>query len=263
MIISVLVLATTSTMAESAGSARDSESSNEQSPAATSRLVIDTDSTVALTLNGTVAGELLEGEARTVDVFPGDQVLQFRTPDGLVADTMTATVPRGEQRHIGIRIRQRLFAARAETARRRFEAALDTYDRDVRVELKQAFDQLRQAGLASSDDEERLETALVGSVSEWLSSAEFQAEFDRRKAQGLFSAYTEGRNNAGESQFRALFRALPAGVAGWECRSGMTKAGYEQRHTLLVGQGFRRVSLQMFTDATGSVRYQATWLKFR
>ena len=162
-----------------------------------------------------------------------------------------------------MRERMRLLAARAEMLRSRFETIIDTYDRDIRADLEQAFEQLRDAGLASVDDVERLETALTGSESDWMSSDEFQAEFDRMKAQGLFAAHIEGRNNAGQSQYRAIFRARPTGLAGWECRHGMTQDSYEQREALLVEKGFRRVSLQSFSDATGSVRYQATWLRFR
>jgi hypothetical protein len=55
----------------------------------------------------------------------------------------------------------------------------------------------------------------------------------------------------------------PSSVTAWECRHGMTREGYEQRHALLIDRGFRRVALQTFTDATGSVRHQVTWLKFR
>lgn len=236
---------------------------NEQTPGTVSRILVETDSTVTLTVNGTAAGELIEGQARAVDVLPGDQLVQFRTPDGLIADTITTSVPRGEQRRVEIRVRLRLVAARAETIRRRFETILDTYDRDIRVELQEAFEQLRETNLAQIDDVERLETALIRSESEWMSSTDFQAEFDRMKAQGMFAAHIEGRNNAGRSQYRAIFRALPAGLAGWECRHGMTKDSYDQRDALLVEKGFRRVSLQEFTDATGSIRYQATWLRFR
>jgi hypothetical protein len=43
----------------------------------------------------------------------------------------------------------------------------------------------------------------------------------------------------------------------------MTREGYEQRHALLIERRFRRAPLQTFTDATGSVRHQVTWLKLR
>jgi hypothetical protein len=105
------------------------------------------------------------------------------------------------------------------------------------------------------------DSSAVGCFTDWLSSADYQNEFDRQVANGFYPVIVEGRNHAGQSQFRAAFVPFPAGVFFFESRHGITRELYEQRNAELLNQGYTQIWVQSFTDASGIDRYQATWVK--
>jgi Polyglycine hydrolase-like, structural repeat len=109
---------------------------------------------------------------------------------------------------------------------------------------------------------QKCESSAVGCFTDWLSSADYQNEFNRQVANGFYPVIVEGRNQAGQSQFRAVFVPFPTGVVFFfESRHGITREFYEQRNAELLQQGFTQIWVQSFPDAAGIDRYQATWVK--
>jgi hypothetical protein len=108
----------------------------------------------------------------------------------------------------------------------------------------------------------KFSSSAVGCFTDWLSSADYQNEFNRQVANGFYPVIVEGRNQAAQSQFRAVFVPFPTGVVFFfESRHGITREFYEQRNAELLQQGFTQIWVQSFTDAAGIDRYQATWVK--
>ncbi len=100
-------------------------------------------------------------------------------------------------------------------------------------------------------------------TSNWMSSNDYQREFERQKALGNFAPVAEGRNYYGESQYRATFRLPPQGTTAWYCHHSLTKEDYDKRNQILLSQGYKQTWLQTFTDQSGVTRYQLTWIKYK
>ena len=96
----------------------------------------------------------------------------------------------------------------------------------------------------------------------WLSGADYQAEFERQRDNGFYPVKVEGRNVAGESQYRGTFTQMPAGPFGFYSIHGWRQADYEQRDAELAAEGLEQIWLQTFVDGTGTTRYQATWTRY-
>jgi len=93
----------------------------------------------------------------------------------------------------------------------------------------------------------------------WLTSAEYQREFDGKKSE-FYPANIEGRCHDGREKFRAVWKRLPMQGA-FESHHGITKQQFEDRRNALRKQGYSLEFSAVFQDCNDVTRYQATWLK--
>ena len=93
----------------------------------------------------------------------------------------------------------------------------------------------------------------------WLTSAEYQREFDVRKSE-FYPANIEGRCHDGREEFRAEWKKRPLQSA-FQSHHGITKQQFEDRGNTLREQGYSLEFSAAFQDCNDVTRYQATWLK--
>src|SRR6266480_3050899 len=93
----------------------------------------------------------------------------------------------------------------------------------------------------------------------WLTSAEYQREFDVRKSE-FYPANIEGRCHDGREEFRAEWKKRPLQIA-FQSHHGITKQQFEDRGNALREQGYSLEFSAAFQDCNDVTRYQATWLK--
>jgi len=99
-----------------------------------------------------------------------------------------------------------------------------------------------------------------GSRSEWMTSAQYQRDFDTRAPKGFYPHEVEGRCEGGSEKYLPAWKPQPPGAAFFSY-FGMPREGYDNKNREYVAQGFSLVSVKHFTDCSGVERYQATWLK--
>ncbi len=98
--------------------------------------------------------------------------------------------------------------------------------------------------------------------SQWMTSAQYQREFDARAREGFYPHEVEGKCQSGAEKFRADWKATPPGAAFF-AHHGMTRQDYERRDQEYRSKDFAPGPLRQFKDCSGVDRYQATWLKRR
>ncbi len=96
--------------------------------------------------------------------------------------------------------------------------------------------------------------------SQWLTSAQYQREFDTRGPEGFYPREVEGKCQSGGEKFRADWKAIPAG-ASFYAHHGLTRQDYARRDQEYRTKGYTLESVKQFKDCSGIDRYQATWLK--
>jgi hypothetical protein len=96
--------------------------------------------------------------------------------------------------------------------------------------------------------------------SPWLTSAQFQREFDTLAPQGFYPGEVEGQCQTDGEKYRADWKAIPSG-AYFFAYYGMTLPSYELKDQEYRSQGYSLESAKHFKDCSGIERYQATWLK--
>ena len=96
--------------------------------------------------------------------------------------------------------------------------------------------------------------------SDWLTSAQYQQEFNTRLQKGFYPRAVEGKCQGDGEQFRTEWKILPLGV-GFASHHGLTKEGYDNKNREYSSKGYSLESLLNFKDCSGIERYQATWLK--
>lgn len=74
---------------------------------------------------------------------------------------------------------------------------------------------------------------------------------------------SEGRDFKGLSQYRYALRKRPDGATHYQVRSGRDEAGYYNLGKSYQRDGYKRVSLQLFKDSSGIMRYNSVWFKYR
>lgn len=95
---------------------------------------------------------------------------------------------------------------------------------------------------------------------QWMTSAQYQREFDARARDGFYPHQLEGECQSGAEKFRADWKAIPPGAA-FLAHHGMTRQDYERRDQEYRSKDFAPGPLKQFKDCSGVDRYQATWLK--
>ena len=81
----------------------------------------------------------------------------------------------------------------------------------------------------------------------WLTSAEYQREFDARKSE-FYPANIEGRCHDGREEFRAEWKKRPLQSA-FESHHGITKQQFEDRGTRYASKVIRLSSPRRFRTA--------------
>lgn len=96
--------------------------------------------------------------------------------------------------------------------------------------------------------------------SQWMTSAQYQRDFDTRAPKGFFPQEVEGRCEAGSEVYLPDWKPQPPGAA-FLSYFGMSREGYDNKNREYLAQGFSLVSVKHFRDCSGVERYQATWLR--
>jgi Ni/Co efflux regulator RcnB len=96
--------------------------------------------------------------------------------------------------------------------------------------------------------------------SQWMTSAQYQREFDTRAQKRFYPHEVEGECQSDGEKFRADWKAIPSG-ASFFAHHGMTREDYDRRNQEYPSKGYSLGSVKHFKDCSGIDRYQATWLK--
>jgi hypothetical protein len=97
--------------------------------------------------------------------------------------------------------------------------------------------------------------------SKWMTSAEYQQEFDTRCQQKLYPVNVQGKNENGIAMYRAVFADYPRSRFSFQARHGLSKERYSQLRNELFAQGYHQLFVHTFVDSSGQLRYSATWTK--
>jgi cytochrome c biogenesis factor len=93
-----------------------------------------------------------------------------------------------------------------------------------------------------------------------MTSAEYQAEFDKYVAQGYRLVQVSGYGVGGKDYYAAIWDKSPS--TGWVARHGMTSAEYQAEFDKYVGQGYRLAQVSGYR-VNGKDYYAAIWDKSR
>ncbi len=104
--------------------------------------------------------------------------------------------------------------------------------------------------------------APTGAFTPWLEEKAFTAEMDRLWKDGYYPGSVEGRPGAMVNEYRALMQPFPKKVFWFYWWYAQVGSQYEEHRTRMTADGFREISLQIFTDRDGMRRYQTCWLKY-
>ncbi|AFY91960.1 hypothetical protein [Chamaesiphon minutus] len=91
-----------------------------------------------------------------------------------------------------------------------------------------------------------------------LTSAQYQAEFDKYVAQGYRLVQVSGYGVNGQDRYAAIWDKSPS--TAWVARHGLTSAQYQAEFDKYVAQGYRLVQVSGY-GVNGQDRYAAIWDK--
>jgi len=103
--------------------------------------------------------------------------------------------------------------------------------------------------------------ATPGSFTPWLEEKAFAAQMDRLWKDGYYPAIAEGRPGAVVNEYRALVQPFPKKGFWFSWWYGQLRSQYEEHRKRMTADGYREISLQIFTDRDGMKRYQTCWIK--
>ncbi|MEH1924768.1 MAG: hypothetical protein V7L07_27410 [Nostoc sp.] len=91
-----------------------------------------------------------------------------------------------------------------------------------------------------------------------LTSAQYQATFDKLVGQGYRLVDVSGYGVNGQDRYAAIW--VKSGGPAWQARHGLTSAQYQATFDKLVGEGYRLVHVSGYS-VNGKDRYAAIWEK--
>ncbi|MEH1796450.1 hypothetical protein [Nostoc sp.] len=91
-----------------------------------------------------------------------------------------------------------------------------------------------------------------------LTSAQYQATFDKLVGQGYRLVHVSGYSVNGQDRYAAIWEKSDG--PAWQARHGLTSAQYQATFDKLVGEGYRLVDVSGY-DVNGQDRYAAIWVK--
>lgn len=96
---------------------------------------------------------------------------------------------------------------------------------------------------------------------DWMTSLEYQKEFERQNSMKKFPEEVEGRNNNFMNEYRGKFVDYYDGEFSFWTHHGMSHSVYKLKNEQYTNDGFKLIHSQRFVGVLGNVRYQATWVK--
>lgn len=99
--------------------------------------------------------------------------------------------------------------------------------------------------------------------SEWMDTAKYQIFFNAINFKDKAVVFHEGRNYKGLSQYRLVLKDRPDNFSSHLVRNFMDEQKFWQYGVNYNKRGYKRISLQVFKDASGTIRHQAVWFKFK
>ena len=98
-------------------------------------------------------------------------------------------------------------------------------------------------------------------VTDWVSSSEFQAIFDKLVDNRYYTHHVEGRVSGGAIQYRGEFRPVFKNLKKWYSFHGMSDEWYERRRAGFETVGYHELYHTYFVDLSGQRVHQACWLE--
>lgn len=122
--------------------------------------------------------------------------------------------------------------------------------------------------VASSSDQAPAPVVITGRTSgevedmtEWMSSAAYQAEFDRQVSRRFYPKKVDAREYQGEIQLRATFAPYPGENFYFYSFTGMDDHVFIGKDAEYTANGFTLIWKQRLVTPSGRELYQATWSK--
>jgi hypothetical protein len=97
-----------------------------------------------------------------------------------------------------------------------------------------------------------------GTFSAWSPANTYAGQVLAAQTAGQYAARPEGELSGSADQYRAVFAPLHAGSQAYSY-VGLDCVSYQALAAQYQQQGLGLISLQTFVDASGLLRYQATW----
>lgn len=102
----------------------------------------------------------------------------------------------------------------------------------------------------------------TGTFSPWMEECAFTVEIDRWWKDGYYPAIVEGRSGTPTNEYRAVLQPFPKKAFWFYWWYGQVRSQYEEHKKRMTDEGYREISLQIFSDREGMRRYQTCWLKY-
>ena len=96
----------------------------------------------------------------------------------------------------------------------------------------------------------------------WMPRDDLQMVIDNLDIKRQWIYRVEGRDYKGLSQYRYALRNRPDDATHLQVRSGRNDGEYFNLGVGYHRDGYKRVSLQLFKDASGIMRYNGVWFKY-
>ena len=96
----------------------------------------------------------------------------------------------------------------------------------------------------------------------WKRGEEFGRDMERVWKDRLYPTVVEGRKHEGRSEFRARLKPFPQKVWWFFWWYDQPAGAYEEHRKKMIADGFREISLQVFMDHEGVLKYQTCWIKY-
>lgn len=97
-------------------------------------------------------------------------------------------------------------------------------------------------------------------ASRWLTSRDYQTEFNKNVKAGFYPSKVTGIFK-GEEWFKAEWKRRPSGRFYFHAYHGMTLKTYREKERYYKSKGFSSQNSTRFKGASGIMKYQATWTK--
>lgn len=98
---------------------------------------------------------------------------------------------------------------------------------------------------------------------EWMPQIDLQIFVESFDSTEKWILRAEGRDYKGLSQYRYAIKNKPENAVAYQIRSGRDDAEFYALGIQYQRDGYKRVSLQLFKDSSGTTRYQGVWFKYK